>query len=52
MIGSGISLKCPGGVKNTHSIFDTLGVFLTCISSPKFSELLHNEVGYSFSVSS
>ena len=34
VVGSGISLKCPGEGKHTRSVFYALCVFPTCISSP------------------
>ena len=38
--GSGGGLKYPGAVKKTHSVFNVLFAFPTCISSPNRSNCL------------
>ena len=41
--GSGGGLKCPGAGKKTHSVFDVLFAFPTCISSPSRSKNLYTK---------
>ena len=41
--GGGGGLKCPGAGKKTHSVFNVLSAFPTCISSPNRSNCFNTK---------